>query len=78
MENVAELKTGLHQVIAETDDLDTLTKIKRYISGLIDEEQKIIANTHENKPLNQINYKADVDSAIQEAKEGKVISVDEL
>ena len=78
MENVAELKTGLHQVIAETDDLDTLTKIKSYISSLMEEEQKIIAYTHENRPLNPINYKADIDSAIQEANEGKVISVDEL
>jgi hypothetical protein len=78
MENVAELKTGLHQVIAETDDLDTLTKIKRYISGLIESEQKTIAYTHNNKPLTPVDYKEEIDSAIKEAKEGKVISVDDL
>lgn len=78
MESVADLKTGLLQVIAETDDPDTLTKIKSYVSGLIESEQKVIAYNHRNEPLNQTRYKAEIDRSIQEAKNGQMISVEEL
>ena len=78
MENVAEIKTGLHQVIAETDDIDTLTKIKHFVSGLIESEQKIVAYSHKGEPLTPEQYKANIDAAIQESNAGQVVSVDEM
>jgi len=78
MESIAEIKSGLHHYIAETDDVKTLSKIKKYVSDLIKEENKIIAYTSDGRALNQAAYKADLDNAINEANRGETVSIEEM
>lgn len=78
MNSVAEIKSGLHHYIAETDDVKTLTKLQQFVETLLSEEDRIIAYTADGRALNQAAYKADIDSAIEEAKSGKVVSVEEM
>jgi len=78
MESIAEIKSGLHHYIAETDDVKTLSKIKKYISELLKKENRIIAYTAEGRALNQAEYKVDIDKAIQEANTGATVSIEEM
>jgi len=78
MNNVAEIKSGLHHYIAETDDVKTLSKLQKYVEKLLSQEDRIIAYTADGRALNQAAYKADIDSAISEAESGKVISIEEM
>ena len=78
MNSVAEIKSGLHHYIAETDDVRTLTKLQKYVDELLTQEDTIIAYTLAGKALNQATYKADIDGAIQEAVNGEVVSIEEM
>jgi len=78
MNSVAEIKSGLHHYIAETDDVKTLTKLQKYVDKLLTEEDAILAYTSGAKALNQAAYRADIDEAIKEAERGEVISVEEM
>lgn len=78
MNSVAEIKSGLHHYIAETDDVKTLTKLQKYVEKLLSKEDTIIAYTPDGRALNQAAYKADIDSAIKEAESGKVASIEEM
>lgn len=76
MESIAEIKSGLHHYIAETDDIGLLKKIKRYVSDL--QANQVLAYTADGRPLNQANYKTEIDKAIDEANRGEVISIEEM
>ncbi|WP_109831773.1 hypothetical protein [Reichenbachiella versicolor] len=78
MESIAEIKSGLHHYIAETDDIQTLSKIKKYVSDLLKKENKIVAYTADGRALNQEGYKVDVDAAINEANNGGTVSIEEM
>jgi len=78
MNSVAEIKSGLHHYIAETDDVKTLTKLRKYIDELLSDKDKIVAYTFDGKALNQADYKAGLDSGIQEAMRGEIISIEEM
>lgn len=78
MENIAELKSGLHHRIAEIDDVQTLTELQQFINKLINDGEKIIAFTTDGRALNQKAYKANIDQAIAEARNGNTITIDEL
>lgn len=78
MESIAEIKSGLHHYIAATDDIKTLSKIKKYISDLLEKENTIIAYTADGRALNRAAYKADIDRAITEAENGELISIEEM
>ena len=78
MNSVAEIKSGLHHYIAETDDVKTLTKLQKYVEKLLSQEDRIVAYTSDSSALNQAAYKADIDSAIAEAEHGKVVSIEEM
>ncbi len=78
VESLAELKSGLHHYIAETDDFSTLSKIREYVSELMQKENKVIAYTSDGRALNQSEYKKDIDKAMIEAQEGFTISIEEL
>lgn len=76
MNSVAEIKSGLHHYIAETDDIKTLAKLKKYIDELLSKEDRTIAYSRTGKALNQAAYKADIDASIVEAENGQVISIE--
>ena len=74
MNSIAEIKSTLHYYIAETDDVKVLSKLQKYVKGLLDKEDKVIAYTSSGNPLTQLAYKKDIDAAIAEADRGEVIS----
>jgi hypothetical protein len=74
MNSIAEMKSTLHYYIAETDDVKVLSKLQKYVKGLLEKEDKVIAFTSEGKPLTRSAYKKDIDAAIAEADRGEVIS----
>ncbi len=78
MESIAEIKSGLHHYISETDDVKTLSKIKNYISELLKSENKTVAYKADGRALNQAEYKKDIDEAIHEANNGKIVSIEEM
>ena len=78
MNTIAEIKTVLHHYIAETDDVQVLSKLERYVKKLLAKEDKIIAYTTGGLPLNQAAYKQDIDEAIAEADRGEVVSQAEM
>lgn len=78
MKSIAEIKSGLHHFVAHTDDLNTLKKLQHYVQGMMGEEDHIVAFTAKGLPLNREAYKADIDKAIAEAKEGELISVEDI
>ena len=78
MNSIAEIKSSLHLYIAETDDVNILSKIKEYAKGLIDHEDKIIAFSSSGKTLTQDQYKNDIDQIIAYSNEGDVISQEEM
>lgn len=78
MTSIAEIKSTLHCYIAETDDVKVLSKLQKYVKGLLDKEDKVIAYTSSGKPLTQSAYKKEIDAAIAEADEGEVISQEDM
>lgn len=78
MNSVAEIKSGLHHYIAETDDVKTLTELQKYVEKLLSKKDTIVAFTSDGKALTQAAYKADIDSAIKEAESGRLISIEEM
>jgi hypothetical protein len=78
MTSIAEIKSGLHHYIAETDSIEVLTELQKHVDELLSKEDKIIAYTSDGKPLNQAHYKADIDEAIQQAENGEVVSIAEM
>jgi len=78
MDSIAEIKSGLHHYIAETDDVKTLAKLQEYIKKLISSGDKIIAYTSDGRALNQADYKADIDKAILQAGNGQVVPIEEM
>jgi hypothetical protein len=74
MNSVAEIKTNLHQYIADTDDVKILSKLQEYITNLLDEEQIIIAYNTKGNPLTSGQYKNEIDAAIAEVDRNEVIS----
>lgn len=78
MNSIAEIKSGLHHYIAETDNVEVLTELKKYVEELVSKEDRIIAYTSDGRALNQSQYKADIDEAILGAEEGEVVSIEEM
>ncbi|MEQ9302059.1 MAG: hypothetical protein RIF33_25995 [Cyclobacteriaceae bacterium] len=78
MRSIADIKSGLHQYVAQTDNVEALTKLQQYVQELMSTGDEIIAYTSRGVPLNQEAYKTDVDDAIAEAKSGEVISIEDM
>ena len=78
MISIAEIKSGLHHYIAETDDIKTLAKLQKYVAELLSKGGEIIAYKSDGTALNQAAYKSDIDQAIKEAEDGNTLSIEEL
>lgn len=73
MNSIAEIKTTLHQYIAETDDMKILSKLQEYVKNLLAKETTIIAFNAEGKSLTSEQYKKEIDDAIAEVDGGGVV-----
>jgi len=78
MNSIAEIKSGLHHYIAETDDIKTLAKLQKYVAELLSKGGEIIAYKSDGMAMNQAAYKTDIDQAIKESKRGNTLSIDEI
>ena len=74
MTTIAEIKSALHQQVANTEDEKVLQKMKLYFNSLTKSDKKIIAYSSKWKPLTTKGYKAEVEESISQYKKGKVIS----
>jgi hypothetical protein len=78
MNNIAEIKSTLHQFIAENDDIKFLTELKNFMRSEMEKKEKIIAYTSKGLPLTQSAYKKEIDDAIAEIESGQFISQEEM
>lgn len=78
MDSIAEIKSNLHQYIADTDDVKILSKLQEYVKNILDKENTVIAFTSKGKPLTSEQYKKEIDEAIAEVDNGDVISQEQM
>ena len=78
MTNIAEIKSALHQQVANTEDEKVLQKMQAYFNSLAKRDKKIIAYASGWKPLTAREYKVEVEESISQYKQGKVISQKEM
>lgn len=78
METISDVKSALHQYVVETEDFEILNQVKEYFRKALKKKGEIIGYTSEGKPLDIKAYKRNIDEARKQAKEGRVISQEEL
>ena len=78
MTSIAEIKSALHQQIANTEDKKVLEKLQSYLKSLIKSDNKIVAYSSKLKPLSVKEYRMEVEEAITQYRKGKVISQKEM
>jgi hypothetical protein len=74
MANIAELKSSLHQQVANTEDEKILLKLQLYYNSLTKGNKKIVAYNYKGKGLTAKEYKAELADSIVQYKLGKVVS----
>lgn len=78
MKSVADIKSEIHQYVAQTDDLEALRLLEDLVHDLLNKEEEIMIYTSKGVPLDRESYKREIDNAIQEAKNGQVIGIEEV
>ena len=78
MTTIAEIKSSLHQQVANTEDEKVLQKMQLYFNSLTKKDKKIVAYTSQWNPLTSREYKAEIEESISQYKRGKVISQKEM
>ncbi|WP_373494834.1 hypothetical protein [Aquiflexum sp.] len=78
MNSIAEIKTTLHQYIAETDDVKILSKLQEYVKNILDKEQTNVTFNSQGKPLTSSQYKKEIDDAVAEVNKGGVVSQEQM
>ncbi len=78
MFTLAEIKSSLHQQIANTDDKKILKKVQDYIRTQTGSTKKTVAYDAELNPLTIEQYRAEVKKSLAQYKKGKVISQDKM
>jgi hypothetical protein len=78
MSNIAELKSALHQQVANMEDEKVLQKVQQYFQSLVKNDKKIIAYNVKGKALTTKEYKASIQESITQYKIGKWISQKEM
>jgi hypothetical protein len=78
MITIAEIKSALHQQVANTEDKDTLQKVKTFFDSISKGDKRIVAYSSKLKPLTIKEYQAEVEEAMQQYQSGKVITQKEM
>lgn len=79
MTTIAEIKSSLHQQVANTEDEKVLQKMQVYFRSLTKKgNRKVIAYTSKGKPLTSMEYKAEIEESIIQYKRDNVISQKEM
>ena len=78
MVTIAEIKSTLHQYIAETDDVGVLNDLRTYFESLTQQQGKVVVYTAEGKGLSRKAYQQDIDEAIAQADRGEIVNQQEI
>ena len=72
MITVAEIKSALHEQIANTQDEKVLLKMQDYFQSLAKSDKRVVAYTAFGKALTAKLYKAEVEIGMIQHKQGRV------
>lgn len=75
---IAEIKSTLHQLVANTEDEKTLKKMQAYFQSLTKGDKKVVAYNSKLKPLTADEYRAEIQESLAQYKKGRVISQREM
>jgi len=75
---IAEIKSTLHQLVANTEDEKTLKKMQAYFQSLAKKNQKVVAYNSKLKPLTASEYRAEIQESMGQYRKKKVISQKEM
>jgi hypothetical protein len=78
MSNIAELKSALHQQVANMEDEKVLQKVQQYFKSLVKNDKEVIAYNSKGKALTTKEYKASIEESMAEYRKGKWISQKEM
>jgi two-component sensor histidine kinase len=77
MFTLAEIKSSLHQQVANTEDKKVLQKVQHYLRSL-SKSKRIVAYDADLNPLTVEQYRIEIKKSIAQYKRGKVISQKEM
>jgi len=78
MSSLAEMKSAIHQQVANTEDRKVLVKVQSYLRTLAKTKRKVVAYDSNLKPLTLEQYRADVKKSISQYNSGMVVSQKEM
>ena len=78
MSNIAELKSALHQQVANMEDEKVLQKVQQYFKSLVKNDKKIIAYNSKGKALTTKEYKSSIEESMSQFRKGKWVSQKEM
>ncbi|MFY8036397.1 MAG: hypothetical protein ACOVMQ_04465 [Cyclobacteriaceae bacterium] len=78
MANLAEIKSALHQQVANMEDEKVLQKVQHYFHSLVKDDKKIIAYNAKGKALTTKEYKSSIEESIAQYRKGKWVSQKEM
>jgi hypothetical protein len=78
MTTIAEIKSALHQLVANTEDEKTLKKMQAYFQSLTKGNRKVVTYNSKLKPLTADEYRAEVQESLAQYKRRRVISQKEM
>jgi hypothetical protein len=78
MSSLAEIKSAIHQQVANTEDRKVLVKVQSYLRTLTKTKRKVVAYDSNLKPLTLNQYRSDVKKSISQYNSGMVVSQKEM
>ena len=78
MSNIAELKSALHQQVANMEDEKVLQKVQQYFKLLVENDKQVIAYNSKGKALTTKEYKASIEESMSQFRKGKWVSQKEM
>lgn len=78
MSSLAEIKSDIHQQVANTEDRKILVKVQSYLRTLAKSKRKVVAYDSNLEPLTLDQYRAEVKKSISQYNSGLVVSQKEM
>jgi len=78
MSTIAEIKSAIHQQVANTEDRTLLLKFQNYLRTLNKKDRHVIAYNSKLNPLTIDQYRLEVKKSMAQHRVGKVISQKEM
>ncbi|MCW5912699.1 MAG: hypothetical protein KIT62_16640 [Cyclobacteriaceae bacterium] len=78
MSTLAEIKSAIHQQVANTEDRKLLLKVQNYLRSLNKEKRRIVAYTSDLKPLTVDQYRSEIRKSMEQYRSDRVVSQKEM